>query len=183
MNNGGGNSCHRSWGSGFGNWDFPTWGPAQPPHELVNTAMQCWTGFSVLSCLRDLPAHGSGKGFFCQDRICHFGGSAPFFFFFLILVNYSCIQNFNYFYYSGKKIVSQRLCFYLFISLWALNFDLENQREVGVWGAPGPGVCPGHCSIGGHVLTLGRVRLYCKREYRGNSFIFTTPCHILLCYW
>lgn len=58
------------------------------------------------------------------------------------------------------------LCFYLFCSLWAFNFDLESQREVGVWGAPGPGVCPGHCPIAGHVLTLGGVRLYCKREHR-----------------
>lgn len=64
-------------------------------------------------------------------------------------------------------MMSQRLCLYPFAP-FALNFDLESQREVGVWGAPGPGVCPGHCSIGGHVMTLGRVRLYCKREHRGN---------------
>lgn len=71
----------------------------------------------------------------------------------------------------------QMLCFYLVsVSPCAFNFDLESQREVGVWGAPGPGVGPGHCSIAGHVLALGRVRLYCRRKHRGNSFMFTTEC-------
>lgn len=66
-------------------------------------------------------------------------------------------------------MVSQMLCFYLVsVSPCAFNFDRESQREVGVWGAPGPGICPGHCSIGGHVLALRGVRLYCKGKHRGN---------------
>lgn len=105
--------------------------------------------------------------FFCQDRICCFWGSPSYFYFFFLNFSSLFLHTKIYLYYSGKKIVSQMLCLYLvFVFPWFFNFDLESQREVGVWGAPGSGVCPGHCSIGGHVVALGWVRLYCKRKHR-----------------
>lgn len=59
------------------------------------------------------------------------------------------------------------LHFYLAsVFLCAFNFDPESQREVGLWCAPGPGICPGHCSICACILTLRRVWLYYKRKYR-----------------
>lgn len=148
--------------------------------------MQCWARFYLPSYIRVastpecvvwiLPLIGLGRrSDSARTEPRHIWVSASFFFFnfspWFLPTKLTLFYVILYIllYSSSKKIVFQMLYIYLaFVFLCTFNFDPESQREVGLWCTPCSGICPGHCSICGHILTLGWVRFYCKRKYRRN---------------
>lgn len=133
--------------------------------------MQCWTGFYLPSYIRLHPPLSvtwilllielGRRSFSSKTEPCHIWGSAPFiyFFFFNLFIYLKCMP-------KQENNVSNVYLYLVFMFLCMFNFDLESQREVGLWCAPCSGIRPGHCSICACILTLGWIRFYCKRKHR-----------------